>query len=394
MPWRETCAMEQRKKFVDDWLDGQWNMTELCETYGVSRKTGYKWLERFETRGAEGLEDLRREARSHPNQTRAPVELRIMALRRQHPFWGPRKLKSRLERLHPDLAWPASSTIGGILRRRGLVMPRRRRQERTPLYAGPYLDELTPNDVWAADFKGWFRTQDGTRIDPLTMTDCASRYLIRCHTVRKTDGNSVRTQFTAAFREFGMPKAIKTDNGTPFASKGLGGLSPLAVWLVKLGITPQRTRPAHPQDNGAHERMHKTLKQATAKPPKVDAAAQQKAFERFRNEFNEERPHEALGMKTPSEIYAPSSRPFPARLAPIAYPSGALTKRVNDDGTIWFKEKRIYVSKALADEYIRMDEEGRGQWDVYFGPVALGQLDLAREMIKTKPAKVLPMRPV
>jgi putative transposase len=174
----------------------------------------------------------------------------------------------------------------------------------------------------------------------------------------------------------------------------LGGLSPLAVWLVKLGIAPQRTRPAHPQDNGAHERMHKTLKQATAKPPRADAVEQQKAFERFRDEFNEERPHEALGMKTPSEVYVPSSRPFPARLPEIAYPSGALTKRVNVDGTIWFKEKRIYVSKALADEYVRMDEEGRGEWAVYFGPVALGQLDLAREMIKTKPAKVLPMRPV
>lgn len=392
MPWRATCPMDQREKFIKDWLQGDWSVTALCQTYGISRKTGYKWLARFQTRGLAALTDLSRARLAHPNATSESASAQILKLREHHPFWGPRKLKKRLERVHPELSWPASSTIGCILKRHGLVMPRRRRH-RTPIYVGPFVGGLSPNDVWAADFKGWFRTQDGTRIDPLTVTDCASRYLIRCRTVAKTDGDSVRAQFTSAFQEFGMPRALKTDNGAPFATVGLGGLSELSVWLIRLGITPERIRPAHPEENGAHERMHRTLKQQTAKPPHASAVAQQRAFDRFQAEYNDERPHEAIGMKTPAQVYTPSPRPFPKRLPEVEYAAGSTTRLVTTNGTINFQDKRIYLSNALIDQDVRL-EETNGRWDVWFGPVLLGQLDLERETIKKAPTKVLPMCPV
>lgn len=392
MPWRETCPMEQRQKFIEDWLEDDWSMSELCETYGISRKTGYKWLERFRSGGLAELADQSRAHRSHPLMTAKTTEARIVELRHRHPFWGPRKLKKRLERVQPELSWPASSTMGCILKRHGLVTPRRRRY-RTPLYEGPLASGLSPNDVWAADFKGWFRALDGARIDPLTVTDCASRYLIRCRAVAKTNGDNVRAQFTAAFQEFGMPKALKTDNGVPFATVGLGGLSELSVWLIRLGITPERIRPAHPEENGAHERMHRTLKQQTAKPPRANAIVQQKAFDRFQAEYNDERPHEAIGMKTPAEVYTPSLRLFPKRLPEIEYPAGSIVRQVAGNGTITFRDKQIYLSNALIGEPVRL-EDSQSAWHVWYGPVLLGELDLKREMIKRRPTKVLPMIPV
>jgi transposase InsO family protein len=383
--------MNERRDFIEDWLQDQWSVSGLCAEYGISRKTGYKWIERFRVGGMENLADQPKDSRSHPNATPAEIVARIIELRQRHPFWGPRKLKKRLERLERG-DWPSSSTIGGILKRHGLVRPRRKRA-RTALYEGPFIDELRPNDVWAADFKGWFKTRDGARIDPLTVSDCASRFLIRCRAVSRADGDNVQAQLTAAFREFGMPRALKTDNGVPFATVGLGGLSKLSVWLIKLGVTPQRIRPAHPEENGAHERMHRTLKQETAKPPQGDAGAQQLAFDRFRAEYNEDRPHEALSMKTPSDVYRASPRAFPRKVPDIEYPHGSVLRLVSTNGTIRFKEKAIYVSNALIDEYVRI-EEADGRWDLSFGPVPLGQLDLKNEMVRRPKAIVLPMRPV
>ena len=391
MPWRETCPMDQRRKFIADLLHETWSMSALCQAYGISRKTGYKWLERFEAEGMAGLSDQSRARRTHPNVTAAAIEGQIVELRHSRPFWGPRKLKKRLERIKPDLGWPASSTIGAILKRHGLSVARKA-SRRTPIYPGPFVGGSVPNDVWAADFKGWFRTGDGTRIDPLTVTDCASRYLIHCRAVARTDSASVQGQLTTVFREYGMPKALKTDNGVPFATVGLGGLSELSVWLIRLGIMPERIRPAHPEENGAHERMHRTLKQQTANPPKANPRAQQKAFDAFQAEFNNERPHEALGMITPEQAYGPSARIFPQRLPEIQYPSGLITRRVAENGTISFQFKRIYVSNALIFEPVRLEETNTG-WEVWYGPVHLGQLDLKREIIK-RPKKVLPMCPV
>lgn len=392
MPWRETCSMNQRQRFIEDWLHDEWSFSALCHSYGISRKTGYKWLDRFKAGGIGDLADQSRASETHPNATLASIEAQIVQMRHRHPFWGPRKLKKRLGTLHPDLIWPASSTIGNILKQHGLAGPRRKRS-RTPIYVGPLAKGLAPNDVWAADFKGWFRTKDGARIDPLTVTDLASRYLLHCRAVAQTNGDTVRGQFTAVFKEFGLPRTLRTDNGPPFASVGLGGLSELAVWLIRLGVMPERSRPAHPQDNGSHERMHRTLKQETANPPRSNPREQQKAFGHFQVEFNDERPHESIDMKTPSEIYTPSSRPFPRKLPEIEYSQGSTTRLVTTNGTINFRDKRIYLSNALVDQTVRLEDINDG-WDVWYGPVLLGQLDLEREIIKKAPTKVLPMCPV
>lgn len=392
MPWRETCSMDQRRRFIGDWLRDDWTLTELCHAYGISRPTGHKWLERFKIGGYAALDDRSRAHHSHPNTTDQSIERQIVQLRRDHPFWGPRKLKARLQRLHPEWLWPASSTIGAILSRHGLVMPRRRRC-RTPGYVGPLSQGLRPNEVWAADFKGWFKTDDGTRVDPLTISDGASRYLIRCRAVARTNGDNVRAQFTAAFQEFGMPRVLRTDNGVPFATVGLGGLSDLSVWLIRLGITPERIRPGQPQENGAHERMHKTLKQETANPPRTNLAEQQRAFDRFQTEYNEIRPHESLGMKTPADVYFPSARAFPRKLPKVEYVVGSITRLVTTNGTITFKDKQIYLSNALIDQHVRIEEDGN-DWNVWYGPVQLGQLDLESERIKRQQTKVLPMIPV
>jgi putative transposase len=392
MPWRETCPMNQRQRFIEDWLHDEWSFSGLCQAYDISRKTGYKWLERFKAGGFDDLSDQSRARETHPNATVASIEAQIVQFRHRHPFWGPRKLKKRLGTLHPDLIWPASSTIGNILKQHGLARPRRKRS-RTPIYVGPLAKGLAPNDVWAADFKGWFRTKDGTRIDPLTMTDLASRYLIHCRAVAQTNGDNVRGQFTAAFQEFGMPRTLRTDNGPPFASVGLGGLSKLAVWLIRLGITPERSRPAHPQDNGSHERMHRTLKQETANPPRSNPREQQKAFNHFQAEFNDERPHESIGMKTPTEVYEPSLRPFPRKLPELEYPAGSATRLVLGNGTIKVQNKQIYASNALIGQPVRLEETESGQ-NVWYGPVLLGELDLKNELIRRVPTKVLPMCPV
>lgn len=392
MPWRETCPMDQRRRFIEDWLDDEWSFVGLCESYGISPKTGYKWVERFKTGGFDGLSERSRAREAHSNATSASIEARIVEFRHLHPFWGPRKLKRRLTTLHPELSWPASSTIGSILKHHGLVRARRKRS-RTPIYEGPFMNDLSPNDVWAADFKGWFRTKDGAKIDPFTVTDCASRYLIRCRAVAQTNGDNVRGQLTAAFQEFGMPRALKTDNGPPFATVGLGGLSELAVWLIRLGITPERIRPAHPQDNGSHERMHKTLKQETANPPRRNLREQQRAFDRFQAEFNDERPHESIGMRAPAELYIPSARAFPRKLPELEYPAGSVIRLVSDNGTIKFKDKQLYVSNALIGQTLKLEDTEAG-WNTWYGPVLLGELDLKNESIRRKPTKVLPMCPV
>lgn len=380
MPWKETYPMDQRRKFITDWLEQDWSMVDLCTGYGVSRKTGYKWIERFKAEGIEALDDRSRAPWRHPNATPDRVTNEIIALRRQHPFWGPRKLLARWKRLNPRSEWPCASTIGAILKRHHLVVPRRRRR-RTPPYGKPLCDGLRPNDVWNADFKGWFLTGDGRRVDPLTLTDTASRFLLRCRAVDKTNGDAVQAQFTAAFQEFGLPRAIRTDNGPPFASVGLAGLSRLSVWLVHLGIRPERIRPGHPEENGIHERMHRTLKQQTAKPPKRTLRAQQDAFDEFQAEYNELRPHEALDMMPPAEVYHPSTRPFPKRLPEIEYPDGAIIRRVTTNGTLNWKTKQIFVSNALVGETVELTETTADRLTVRLGPIHLGILDPRRNAV-------------
>ena len=351
MPWTVSGVLEKRKSFLADYVSGDWSMSELCRMYGISRPTGYAVLERFALHGESGLEERSHAPLRHPNQTAASVEQLVLALRRKHPLWGPRPLKKLLEDRYPDQAIPAASTIGTILTREGLTRHRRKRRRVEP-YRQPFVAVEQPNDEWACDFKGWIRTADGERIDPLTVSDSASRYLLRCQAVEKTDTERVQAIFEAAFREYGLPLAVRSDNGPPFASCALAGLSRLSVWWIKLGILPQRIEAGHPEQNGRHERMHRTLKEATATPPAANRRAQQRAFDAFRQEYNELRPHQGLGMETPDAVYRSSPRPFPSRVQEPEYDSRSTVRRVYPHGQFFWKGQDLFLSKVLAGERI------------------------------------------
>ena len=373
MPWQEACVQEQRMRFIHDWQKQQDSMAELCRRYGISRRVGYKWLERYRQEGIEGLQDQSRAPRRHPNQTPAALEERIVALRARHGRWGPTTLKAVLERKDAAVTWPARSTIGQLLKRQGLSLPRRRRPRAAPTRP-PLTPMGEPNQVWSIDFKGWFRTQDGERCDPLTISDGASRYLLRCQGLRHPDGEHVRALMEAAFREYGLPRVLRSDNGPPFATVAVHGLSSLAVWWIKLGICPERIEPGHPEQNGRHERMHRTLKQETASPPARTLRAQQRAFDRFRREYNEERPHQGLELKTPGECYGLSPRPYPSRIEEPVYPAEFALRRVVD-GVIRWRRQKVFVGKGLNGERVGLEQIGERLWRVWFSFYELGWLD-------------------
>lgn len=374
MPWRVSGVMEERSRFVLEYEGGLYNMAELCRAYGIARKTGYKWWERYQAEGLAGLEERGRAPERHPNQTPQAIERALLELRRAHMRWGARKLRHYLAERQPQKPWPAASTIGALLKREGLVGERRRRRK-TPPYTQPFGAADGPNQVWCGDFKGWFRTQDGARIDPLTITDAHSRYLLRCQAVEKTDTERVRAIFEAAFREYGLPRAIRTDNGAPFASRAVAGLSRLAVYWMKLGIVPERIQAGHPEQNGRHERMHRTLKEETATPPAADAQAQQRAFARFQKEYNQERPHQALGQKTPSAVYQPSSRAYPERVPEPEYDSHMEVRRVQKHGEFGWRNQILFLSETLAGERIGLAPLDERYYGVYFAAFPLACLD-------------------
>jgi putative transposase len=384
MGWRETGVLEEREKFCIEVLRRHLSMSSLCEIYGISRVTGYKWLERWKEDGRNGLVDLPRRPRTHPNAIGEDLQRAIVEVRIEHPTWGPKKIAAKLEARFGS-AVPAISTVGEILKRNGLVVERRKRH-RTPSYTQPLAHCEAANQVWCADFKGWFLTGDGKRCDPLTITDGASRYLLRCQAVDRTDESHVRAVFESLFRECGMPEAIRTDNGSPFATRAVKGLSRLSVWWLKLGIVPERIEPGHPEQNGRHERMHLTLKRETATPPARTAKLQQQAFDHFREEYNNERPHEALGQTPPAQHYAPSPRPFPARLKPFEYDSDILVRNVRLAGEIKWRYRRIGISRALVGERVGLREVADGIWEVLLGPVQLGWID-ERKLRRVAPRK-------
>jgi len=370
--WRETRVQDERLRFIEEALLAEEALSELCRRWGVSRKTGYKWLERYQAEGVAGLADRSRSPQRRPRATGPATEAAIVALRAARPRWGERKLAAWLARERPEERWPAASTIGAILKRRGLTFARKRRRRATP--SATLAAAGGPNAVWAIDFKGWFRTADGRRVEPLTLSDAASRYLLRCQAVERGDFVHVRPLVEAAFREYGLPAAIRSDNGPPFASTGLGGLSRLSVWWIRLGIRPERIAPGHPEQNGRHERLHRTLKQETAQPPAATARAQQRAFDRFRRDYNHERPHEALAMAVPASRYEPSPRSYPARLPELEYPAGFALRRVEAHGDVNFRNRRFFLSEVLAGETVGLEETARG-WRLWFGPLELGELD-------------------
>jgi len=393
MPWRSTCSMDEKEKFIAMWLAAgtQRCMSELCRSFDISRKTGYKWIARYHRGGLPALVD--RSHAPHHQRLAVPVgiERQILGVRAKHPRWGPLKIEAWLTYRQPHTPWPAASTIGALLKRAGLTVPRRRRRQRACGTAS-----LTPagaaNDVWAADFKGWFRTGDGRRCDPLTISDLQSRYLLRCQAVGTAQVELVRPIFEATFRDYGLPAVIRTDNGTPFA--GPSGLSRLAVWWIRLGIRPERIAPGHPEQNGAHERMHRTLKAETATPPRATLRAQQSAFDHFRRLYNHERPHAALGQTPPVTVYTTSARPYPARLPAVEYPATFVIRRTHARGTIKWGGRRVFISEALAGEPVGVEEVADGQWQLWFGPVKLGWIDARRPGSMQRTPRVLPISSV
>jgi transposase InsO family protein len=375
MPWSDTSPMDERARFVLDAFSDCFTMTELCERYGISRKTGYKWIERYKGGGDPACADESRAPRTHPNATPEDVVELIVQLRGKYPDAGPRTLLWHLEKLDARRSWPSPSTIGEILKRHDLIKPRRRRRPRmTWSQARTLID--APNQVWTADFKGQFRLRNGLLCYPLTILDGHTRFLLTCRALKTTATEPARRGFEAAFEEFGLPSVIRTDNGVPFAApSSVLGLSGLSVWLLKLGIRLERSRPGKPQDNGAHERMHRTLKAGACRPPRGTFSAQQRALNEFRRIYNEERPHHALGMQTPASLYQSSERAYPGEAPDPVYPPHFERRRITKIGVFSWHRQQIFVTEALRNETLGFEWIADGLWSVFFGEVLLGRFD-------------------
>jgi putative transposase len=378
MPWSQTSPMDQRTQFIAAYLRDRLSVTELCELYGVSRKTGYKWIDRYLMHGPQGLEERSRRPSTSPRQTPDHVVAAILEARRRHPSWGAKKLLSILCKRHPRWPWPARSTVCDILSRHGLV-PKKRKRRVIGHPGKPTSSIDAPNDVWSADFKGQFKTGDGHYCYPLTITDGYSRFLLSCQALSSTSVAEAKPVFMRVFKEFGLPRRIRTDTGVPFATNTLARLSQLSAWWVRLGILPEFIEPGKPQQNGRHERMHRTLKAETTRPPGANLRAQQQKFNHFRDEFNHERPHEALDMRTPAACYEPSPRAMPHKPPPFAYPDRFEVRYVSANGGIRWNRQWVNVSTTCAGEYVGLEEIDDGVWNVYFGPLKLGRL-LERHM--------------
>jgi transposase InsO family protein len=373
--------MDQRTQFIADFLRDALSMTELCALYGVARKTGYQWIDRYRRHGPAGLEERSRRPCRSPNQTSDEIVSAILAARRRHPTWGGKKLLALLHKRQPRWLLPGRSTACDILKRHGMV-PIKRSRRRIGHPGKPTSAILAPNDVWSADYKGQFRTGDGRYCYPLTGADGFSRYLLGCQALASTAGEGAKPIFTRLFQEYGLPKRIRSDNGVPFATNTLARLSTLSAWWVRLGILPELIEPGRPEQNGRHERMHRTLKAETTRPAAGSLAAQQRKFNVFREEFNHERPHEALDQETPASCYTPSPRPMPDRLPPLEYPDRFEVRYVSANGGIRWNSRWVNVSIVCVGEYVGLEEIDDGIWNVYFGPLKLGRLHERRLRIE------------
>jgi len=372
--------MDERICFIADYNSGSWTMTELCERHAISRKTGYKWLGRYRLDGAAGLAERSCAPLVHGRATAEHLVDAIVGLRRERPSWGPRKIVAKLAIGQPEVTWPSASTAGDILKRAGLVCGRRLRRR-----APPRLGQLTvpqhANHVWGVDHKGWIRLGDGSRAEPLTMTDGFSRYLISLTATGSTRHDEAKPLFDRAFRDHGLPEVIRSDNGSPFASTGTTGLTALSVWWIKLGIRHERIDPGSPQQNGRHERFHLTLLEAM-RPAPANRAAQARRFAAFARDYNEERPHQALGQLTPASVYRPSPRPMPQRLPEPHYPVEAAVRRVRSNGEIKWRGDLIHISSALACEAVAVEETEAGEWQVRFFDRPLGLIDQRNQRLR------------
>jgi transposase InsO family protein len=382
--------MDQKVLFMADYLRGGVTMTALCARYGISRKTGYKWASRYREQGLGGLQDQSRAPMQMSGKTPYVIREAIISLRQKFRVrLGPKKLLKLLEEQFPPEELPSTTTVYNILRKAGLIKPRRRRQ-RVPASRQPFADVQELNEVWSVDFKGQFKMRDGRWCYPLTVMDHTSRYLLGCQGLVSTRFTLSKPVFVRLFKEFGLPSRIRSDNGVPFATVARGGLSKLSIWWLHLGILPERIEPGKPQQNGQHERMHRTLKEWVLPVPAANMVEQQQDLDRFRHFYNCERPHEALQQTVPDYVYAPSSRPYPSRLPPLHYPSYFDVKKVQPSGVVYWRGCQLYVAYLLAGEQVGLEEIADGIWDVYLGPIRLGGFDI--RTMQEKSAKYLTIK--
>ena len=375
MPWKETCAMNERQQFINAWLKPGSNVAHLCRRFHIAPKTGYKWINRFKAEGSPGLLDRSRARLTQSHQTSESVVEQILELKCKNPEWGPVTIDSMLYRSDPGFPWPAVSTIGEILKRHNLVKPRRKRPK-VPPQTQPLAHAVEPNDVWSGDYKGQFKLGNGRWCYPLTLSDNCSRLLISCQGLYGPQLKPSMAIYERAFQEYGLPRRIRTDNGFPFAMVTLGGLTPLTVWMIKLGVLPERIDPGCPQQNSRHERMHRTLKAATASPPKGNLSAQQRAFNHFRKEFNERRTHQGLGRGIcPMDRHRVSPRLYPDTIPEMHYPNGFQVRKVKCGGYIKLKGHAFYLTRQLTGEYVGLEPIGLDLWQLYFGELKLGVVD-------------------
>jgi len=384
MPWKETNPVHERRHFVQDLSSGHWNMSELCLRYGVSRVTGYKWLERHRQGGDGFLVDQSRAPRSSPNAT-APQLVELILHENDRFGWGARKVRKRLSRRYPHRVWPARSTIADILKRNGRVRPRRSRNRWKHPGAAPFTT-TAPNQIWTVDFKGQFKMRNGRYCYPLTVVDHFSRYLLCLHGMHDIRTDAVKAQFHRLFRHYGLPDAIRSDNGAPFASTGIHGLTHLNVWWLQLGITHQRITPGHPQQNAAHERMHRALKARLPRPPAPNLNIQQRMFNAFRRTYNNIRPHEALGDETPASRWKPSIRRYPSSIRAPRYPAHFEQRRVSNAGCFRLHSGQQFLSQALNGDTIGLERIDDALWNIVYYDTLLGRYDERTRRITGIPA--------
>ena len=380
MPWKGVTVKEQRENFIRDYRLGYYPVSELARRFGVSRKTCYKWISRWEQQGAEGLEEQSRRPAGCPWKTAEKVSEELLRLKKDKPNRGPRKLLVMIGRKHPKWQLPSVSTAARILSHAGLVNSKGRGRRAHP--GCPKHQAGCPNDIWAADYKGQFLLKNGSYCYPLTVSDLYSRYLLGCQAHEAISLEKTREYFQWLFSEYGLPARIRTDNGVPFAAQGLARLSRLSVWFIRLGIYPELIEPGHPEQNGIHERMHRTLKAEATIPPASSIRGQQRKFDGFRKEFNDERPHEALGMKCPAEVYRSSLRKMPQRIKAYEYPGHYLVRRVSRAGTVRMHNRQFFLSSTLMEDYVGLEEIDEGIYDVFFRFYQIARYDLRRNKVK------------
>lgn len=381
MTWRVVKVEQQRKEFIDKANEGKMPLAELCREFGISRKTAYKWLDRYESNGLEGLKNRSRAPHHQKHKTSEEAIHRIIALKHKQESWGPKKIKARLEQDWPLLQFPSTTTIGNLLEQLGLKIPRKYRR-RHAAKTEPLSHCREANDVWCIDFKGWFITKDGFKCEPLTLTDAHSRYILHCNKLGLNCADYVWDVLAKAFDKYGLPSYLRHDNGPPFATLGAGRLSRLSVKLIKAGVIPEWIEPGKPYQNGRHERMHLTLKNEAVFPLQLTLREQQLKFAEFLKYYNYERPHEALGQKTPGSIYAPSTRIWSGKLKTPEYSSDYQVRRLRGGGQLAWYGTDVQIGKTLESECIGIKENEDGEWSVYFGPVFLGTINHEKRFVQ------------